>query len=294
MKAKTGTSQTAKEVVQGAREAASEVTATPLVEGLMRLGYVVRGLLYGVIGLLALRVVAGGSGDFTDQQGAIAAVSRTPWGHLLLYVIFAGLIGYGLLGLIRASLDPMRKGSDAKGVVERIGYAASGISYLFLGGATLNLMRGAAGAAHDGAQGQQLREGAQTVLSKPWGPWVVGLAALVIVGIGVLQIVRGTGRDFDRQFQPFALSARQRRWIVRIGRFGSAARGVVFALIGVFLFQAAYYQDPNRAQGIDGVLATLLRQPYGLWLLGLVALGLIAFAFYSALSALWLRFPRAS
>lgn len=292
MSVRVATPKGAEELAQGARQVANEATANPLVEALLRLGFIVRGLLYGVIGVLALRVVIGGRGQFTDTQGAIAAVARTPWGNLLLYVILAGLVGYGLLGLIRAFLDTQGKGKDAKGIVERVGYALSGASYLLLGVATLNLIRGSAAAAHNGAQGQQLRQGAGTVLSKPWGPWVVGALGLVVIGIGMVQIARGLGPHFDQQFKSYALDADQRRWINRIGRFGVAARGVVFALVGVFLFQAAYFNDPNRAKGIDGVLASLLHQPYGLWLLGVVALGLIAFAVYSALCGVWLQSPR--
>jgi hypothetical protein len=129
-------------------------------------------------------------------------------------------------------------------------------------------------------------------MSKPWGVWVVGLLGVVVIGVGIAQIAKATARNFDQQFQPFALSADQRTFIRRIGRFGTAARGVVFALIGVFLFQAAYFHDPHKAKGIDGVLSSLLQQPYGLWLLVVVAVGLIAFAVYSALSAVWLRLPR--
>ncbi len=160
------------------------------------------------------------------------------------------------------------------------------------GGTRYNTIRGAAAGAKNGTQGQQLQHTAGTLLSKPWGPWVVGLAGVVVIGIGIVQIVKATGRNFDQQFQAFELSPEHRRWIDRIGRFGTAARGVVFALIGVFLFQAAYFHDPHKAKGMDGVLASLLQQPYGLWLLGIVAVGLIAFAVYSALSAVWLRLPK--
>jgi hypothetical protein len=278
--------------VDGVKGAAGEAVASQPVEWLLRLGYVARGLVYGMIGLLALKAATGGRGQFTDQQGAVAAIARTQWGDILLYIILAGLIGYGLLGLIRAFLDPLRKGNDAKGMAERLGYLVSGVSYLLLGYATYNLIRGAASAARNGAQGQQLRQTAGTILSKPWGVWVIALLGAIVIGIGVVQIVRAGSRDFNRQFRPFALSAEQRRLIDRMGRFGAASRGVVFALVGVFLFQAAYYHDPRRAQGIDGVLASLLHQPYGIWLLAIVAVGLIAFAIYSALSALWLRFPR--
>lgn len=281
-----------KKKAEDVKDTAADAVASPAVEALLRLGYVARGLVYGMIGLLALKVVTGGRGQFTDQQGAIAAVARTQWGDILLYVILVGLIGYGLLGLIRAFLDPLHKGNDGKGMVERIGYAVSGVSYLLLGWATYNLIRGSAAAAHNGAQGQQIQHTAGTVLSKPWGPFVIGLAGLVVIGVGVAQIVRAGRRNFDQQFRPFALTPEQRKWVERMGRFGTAARGFVFALVGVFLFQAAYFHDPKRAQGIDGVLRSLLQQPYGLLVLAVVAVGLIAFAAYSMLSALWLRFPR--
>jgi Domain of Unknown Function (DUF1206) len=124
------------------------------------------------------------------------------------------------------------------------------------------------------------------------GAWVVGLVALIIMGAGLLQIYQGVQRNFNQQFSSYALSNNQQKWIVRLGRFGAAARGLVFTLIGVFMFLAAYNNDPSRAQGIEGVLASILHQPYGLWLLGFVALGLIAFGFYSALSGVWLRLKR--
>jgi len=88
------------------------------------------------------------------------------------------------------------------------------------------------------------------------------------------------------------LSSNQRKWIDRLGRFGTAARGVVFTLVGMFLFLAAFHHDPSHAKGIDGVLTALLHQPYGAWLLGVVALGLVAFGIYSAMSGLWLRLKR--
>lgn len=277
---------------QEGKKVAREATTSPLVETLLRLGYVVRGVVYGVIGLLALQMVVGGGGKLTDTQGAIAVIGKTPLGGVLLYVILAGLVGYGLWGLIRAIVDPLHKGTDAKGIAERVGYAISGISYLLLGLATFSLITGGASAARSGAQAAQTQQITGTILSKPWGAWVVALVALIVMGAGVLQIYQGFHPSFDQQFKPYALSSGQRKWIARVGRFGAAARGLVFTLIGLFLFLAAYHNDPSRAQGIDGVLASLLHQPYGPWLLGVVALGLIAFGVYSALSGFWLRLKR--
>ena len=194
--------------------------------------------------------------------------------------------------MIRAVFDPLHKGTDAKGIAERVGYAVSGLSYMLLAFATYGLITGGASAARNGAQAAQTQQTTASILSKSWGPWVVGIAAVILIGVGLSQIFQGLRPDFERQFQPYALSSSQRKWIDRLGRFGTASRGVVFTLVGMFLFLAAYHHDPSQAKGIDGVLAALLHQPYGAWLLGVVALGLVAFGIYSAMSGIWLRFKR--
>ena len=277
---------------QKGKQVAHDATMSPLMENLLRLGYLVRGLVYGVIGLMALLIVIGGGGALTDTQGAIAIMGGAAGGGILLYAVLVGLASYGLWGLVRAVADPMHKGTDTKGIAERVGYAISGISYLLLALATYGLITGRAAAAQNGAQTAQTQQTVGTLLSQPWGALLVMLIALIVMGVGLFQVNQGIQPQFNQQFTPYALNTRQRTWITRVGRFGMAARGLVFMLIGLFLFLAAYHHDPSRAQGIDGVLASLLQQPYGIWLLGIVALGLIAFGVYSALSGVWLRLKR--
>lgn len=268
--------QEGKQVIRGA-------AASPLMEKLIRLGYVVRGLVYGVIGLLAFQVATGSGGALADQQGAIAAVGSAPAGKVLLYVMLVGLAGYALWGLIRAVVDPLHEGHDAKGIAQRLGYLVSGISYGLLALATYGLITAKAPAASNGAQNAQTQQTTASILSHPWGPWVVALAAVIVIGVGLLQIYTGFRRNFNPQFQLVGRTGNERKWLERLGRFGTAARGVVFTLVGVFLFLAAYHHDASQAQGFDGVLKALLHQPYGPWLLGIVAAGLIAFGIYSAM-----------
>ncbi len=292
MSSKTSIRGTARNLRHEGTEVAREASTSPLMETLMRLGYVVRGLVYGMIGVLAVQVALNRGGSLTDTQGAIVALGQTPVGVALLYAILVGLIGYGLWGLIRAIFDPLHKGADAKGIVERLGFAVSGISYGLLSIATYRLITGASDAAHSGAQTTQTQQATASILTNSWGPIAVGAVGVIVIGIGLLQVIQGLGPGFQRQFQPFALSGEQRTWIERLGRFGMTARGVVFTMIGVFLVLAAYRHDASQAQGIDGVLAALLQQPYGPWLLGIVALGLIAFGIYSGISGILLRFKR--
>jgi len=275
---------------QNVQHVARHSAASPFMESLMRLGYLARGLVYGIIGLLALQVVLGRGGALTDMQGAIVALGKSPVGGAMMYVVLVGLVGYGLWGLVRAIADPLHEGTDATGIAERIGNGLSGISYLLLALLTYGLITGGASAAQSGAQTAQLQQLAGTILSKPWGQWVIALLAVVVIGVGISQIYKGFHPNFGAQFKPYALSSQQRKWIERMGRFGSAARGLVFSLIGFSLGLAAVNDDPSRAKGIEGVLASILDQPFGPVLLGIVAVGLIAFGIYSGLSGFWLRF----
>lgn len=274
------------------QQVARQATTSPLAENMMRLGFIVRGLVYGTIGVLALQVAVGGRGTVADSQGAIVTMSKTPFGSFLLVIILIGLVGYSLWGVVRALFDVLHKGSDMKGLAARAGYAISAVSYGFLALATFGLLTGAASAASNGSQTTQTQQTTASILSYSWGPWAIGIVALLMMGGGLVQVVQGLRADFDQQFQPYALDENQRKWLERLGRFGTAARGLVFTGVGLFLLLAALYHDPKEARGIDGVLTSLLHQPYGPWLMGIVALGLVAFGIYSAASGIWLRFKR--
>jgi len=103
------------------------------------------------------------------------------------------------------------------------------------------------------------------------------------------QIYLGVSSKFERQFQVYALSPKEIKLTTNIARFGTSARGVVLAVVGSLVMLAAYQANPSQPVGMDAALTTLLHQPYGVWLLGIVALGLIAFGFYSMLGAIWFR-----
>ena len=277
---------------QEGKRAVSRPATSPLLENLTRLGYIVRGLIYAVIGVLAFQAAMTRGGAITDPQGAIATLGRTPFGTVLLYAVFVGLIGYALWGLIRAIFDPLGKGEDMKGIGQRIGYLISGVSYGLLAVATWGLIHGTANAAQSGSQAAQGRMVAATILAQPWGPAVIVIVGLIVVADGIVQFALGLRPNFEQQFQPYALSTTDRTLFIRLGRFGTSARGIVFLLIGVFLVLAAVTHNPSQVQGFDGVLLALLRQPFGPWMLGVVALGLIAFGIYSAMTGFWLRMRR--
>ncbi len=284
--------KTEKKVVKEIKKEGEIIAFSKASEILARIGYGARGLIYGIIGLLAIEVALGTSGSLQDQQGAIASIGQQPVGQILLGAMLIGLIGYSLWGLIRAFFDPLHKGKSKKGIFERIGFFISAVAYAILIPSTYSSIFGASNASQNGAQGVQLRNIVSTIFTIPLGKWIVGIIGLLFLGTGVYQVYRGLKYNFDNQIKPYALNAKQTKAIKTMGRFGTLARAVVFALVGIFLLFAAYSANSSKAKGIDGVLLIILQQPYGHWLLGIIALGLIAFGIYSLLSAFWFKFRR--
>ena len=130
------------------------------------------------------------------------------------------------------------------------------------------------------------------VMNLPMGRWLVGIIGLAAIAAGIYQIYLAIKMDFDQRFKPYAMNAEQLRIAKQVGRFGTAARGLVFSLTGFFLVLAAYRASPGSARGFDGALDYLAQQPYGIYLLVFVALGLIAFGVYSLMSAAWFKFKQ--
>jgi len=271
----------------GVKNSAHNAAFSPVMEVLTRLGYGVRGVIYIVMGILAVQVALGKGGALASPQDAIAAIGKQPAGMILLWVVLIGILAYSVWGLVRAIWDPLHKGSDTKGILTRIGYLASAVGYAFLAYTTYGFINGASQSA-SGSPAKLLA----SVMAMPMGRWAIALVGLIVVVVGLYQIMLGIKAGFEKQFQTYDLTPKEAKLVTDVGRFGTAARGVVFALVGGLIFLAAYNSNPSQPVGMDAALATLLHQPYGIWLLGIIAVGLVAFGFYSLLGAIWFRFKR--
>lgn len=273
--------------ITGVKNSAHNAAFSPVMEVLTRLGYGVRGVIYIVMGILAVQVALGKGGALASPQSAIAAIGKQPAGMILLWVVLIGILAYSVWGLVRAIWDPLHKGSDTKGILTRIGYLASAVGYAFLAYTTYGFINGASQSA-SGSPAKLLA----SVMAMPMGRWAIALVGLIVVVVGLYQIMLGIKAGFEKQFQTYDLTPKEAKLATDVGRFGTAARGVVFALVGGLIFLAAYNSNPSQPVGMDAALATLLHQPYGIWLLGIIAVGLVAFGFYSLLGAIWFRFKR--
>jgi hypothetical protein len=261
---------TAREVKVGGEK----VARSSGFEWLARAGFVARGLIYGIIGILAIKLAIGAGGKTTNQEGALATVARQPFGKVLLILIAIGLGGYALWRLLRALLGHGPEDSDT--AFERVAAFASGIVYAGLCAVAVQILLGSGG----GNSGNATKTTAG-VFGWPAGTWLVGIAGAVLIGVGLFQGYRGISQDFLKDSKTEEMGPRVRKWIEWIGTFGHLSRMVVFGLVGVFLIEAAIDYNPNQAVGLDGALAKLANASYGPFLLGVVAAGLIAFGIYS-------------
>jgi hypothetical protein len=270
------------------KKAGQKAAFSPVMEGFERLGYGVRGLIYITMGLLALAVTLGKGGAPVTPQGAISAIGRQPAGMIILWVVLIGLVSYSLWGVIRAIFDPLHKGRDAKGLLNRGGFLISAASYTVLAIYTYGIIAGT-GSAQSGAGTQKPMA---SIMSTAWGPYVIGILGVAIIGVGLYQVYQGFKSSFDKQFQAYVMTAQEVRIATQLGRFGTAARGFLLALVGVLVCTGALKSNPSQPVGFDAALTSLMRQPYGIFLLAIVAVGLVAFGIYSMLSTMWFRSRR--
>lgn len=275
------------DAVDGANEMAKKAKNNVWVDRLTRLGYAARGLIYGLIGFLAVQVIFTGRGEITDQAGALSTIAAQPYGKGLMIIVAIGLLGLLFWGIVRAVADPYRKGSDFKGLVTRAGYLVSGISYGALLIPTLRLIAGLG--QQSGGSSQQAQQITAGILTLPWGPWVIGLAGIVLTGVGGYRIYSGLKGKLNEQFKSYDMKPEEHKWAERTGRIGYTAFGLVLVITGVLAVLAAISLDPSKVGGLDQALTFLSHQPYGPWLLAAIALGLIAYAIYSFMGARWFR-----
>jgi hypothetical protein len=247
----------------------------PWIEALARLGYAAKGIVYGLIGILALQSVIGTGSPNVNQVTAFQKILQQPFGKFLLWIVVIGLIGYALWRLLQSVLDPEYEGKQKTGVLKRVGYFVSGVTYLALAYIAYQMVQG-----KSSGSGGSTSDITAKVMHMPGGQIIVGILGLIILGVGLYAIYSAFQRTFEKRFQYSRMSATERRWALRLGRMGYAARGVVFSLVGLFLIEAAYSYNPAKANGLGGALQALASTPYGPWLLGLVSIGLIAFGVY--------------
>jgi hypothetical protein len=269
--------------VRGAQRGGEVVAHRPEFEWLARAGLVARGVVYGIVGILALKLAVGSGGKATTQRGALITLANQPLGHALLIVTAIGLGGYALWRLVRAGIGHGTEQDDSS--FRRVAGAASGLAYAALCVTAVKILT----AANSSGGSNSPRKTTGGVLDWTGGTVIVGVVGAILIGVALFQGYKGVSKKFLDDSKAREMSREVKRGFTAIGVFGHLARMVVFGLIGYGLVKAAVDYDPRTAIGLDGALSKLSHNSYGPFLLGVVAAGLIGFALYSIADARYVK-----
>lgn len=265
------------EVTTAAREAARSEES----HALARFGLVARGVIYLLLGWVALLVALGHGGQEADQEGALKILAGSTMGLIAVWLLAVGFAAYALWRLSEAAFGVAGEGS---GVGPRLKSGSRGICYAFLSFMAVTVALGSGGSESNKQQGYSAR-----VMHHTGGQALIAAIGAVVIGVGLFLVSDGVRRKFEDTLEMGRMSQRTRQVVTVLGVVGTVARGLVFALAGAVTFDAAVSFDPSKAGGIDVALRTLRDQPFGPYLLGLAALGLIIFGAYGLCEARWHR-----
>jgi hypothetical protein len=259
-----------------ARQAANSETLNKAA----RLGFVAKGVVYALIGVLAFQVALGGN-QRADQKGALQKVAEQPFGEVVLWLMFVGFIAYALWRFSEAIWGRRDETDEKKRTAKRIGSAANGAIYLAIG---MLALRTATGSSSSSSSTWTAK-----VLNHSGGQTLVVIAGLVIIAVAVGLTWRGLQTDFEKHLRRGEMSSGTYAFVRRLGQVGYVARGIVFGLVGVFVIKAAVDHQPGKARGFDQALKSVAQAPFGQVLLMACAVGLVCFGAYSVAESRYRR-----
>ncbi len=253
---------------------------------LARAGWVAKGVVYALTGGLALAVAAQTSGtvdgqpEEASQSGAVATIAEQPAGAALLVLIAVGLALYVAWRLVSVMLPA---DNDPHAWLTRIGYLVSATSYVLLGWTAVSFARRPGNP--DGSEDARVESVTREVLSTTGGRTAIFLVGLIIMGAGAYFLRKGAAATFESDLMPGGVGPISHHALITMGRLGWLGRGLMMGLIGFFLARASVNFDPDDAVGLDGALRRVAGTPLGTGLVLVVALGLIVYGVFCAVSA---------
>jgi hypothetical protein len=251
------------------------------------LGYLAKGILYLMMGGLTLQAALGLGSAHVDQNVVLLRLFTQPFGRYILIIMAVGLASYAFWRVMQAFFDPDREGKNFLGVINRASYVVVGLGYISMAFAALELSLGMG--SNGGSSEQMTKFFTAQILSQPLGSWVVGLIGAFITGLGLYQIYLGYSKRFESTFDETEMTPEERRWALRVGRFGYISRSAVFTVIGIIFIHAAVRYEPEDVGFFGQALRSLSEQPYGVYVIGILGFGLMAYGLYAMVLARYRR-----
>lgn len=247
-----------------------------------RIGVVCYGLVHVLVAWLAAQVAAGDSGQRADQRGAVTELAASPVGPVLLWLLAAGLVLFGLWQLLVAAVGYQWVRPERKRLARRVGSAARGVVGLAIAGYAVAVVTGSGSKSGSGSGEHALTA---RLLAAPAGRLLVGAVAVAVLVVAVVTARKGLTRSYRDDLDVAALPSGLRRALDPVAIAAWCGKALAYAVVGVLFGIAAVRSDPNRSGGLDQALHTLAGTAWGTVLLVLIALGFLAFGGYCFLSA---------
>jgi hypothetical protein len=251
-----------------------------------RFGYASKGVVWGLVGLLAVRVALGEHDEQADFYGALGEIGDQPLNAAFLILLSIAMLGYAAWRIIQAIADVEGEGRGAVGYFKRFLYLTVGLTYGFFGVYSIGIL---AGWSTD--EDNEVRDLTAMALGWPAGEWIVGTVGGLILVAGLAELYVVVSRRFEVELGRDDLGRFERWCLLCSGSYGHAARGIIYSAAGVFAIRSAIDYDPDEARGIAETFRELATQPYGNLIVGAIALGFIAFGAYCILLAFHRHIP---
>ncbi len=253
---------------------ASRAADSKPLEYLARGGFVGYGIIHLLFAWIALQVAFSGSGKESDQSGALQELASKPFGKTMLVIIVVGLFAMAIWQLFEAIVgESGEQTRDA--IAERVMSGIRAVLYVYLGWVAIKVIQGANASMGDNSESKSAG-----LMQSTGGRWLVGLAGLVVLGVGIGIFVYGLRKKFTKHLNTQQMPPSTRKPIIRLGMSGYMAKGVAYSVAGILFVTAAVTFDADKARGLDAALKTLAGHPWGVWLLALIAVGIAAFGVY--------------
>lgn len=256
-----------------------------LLEWASRLGYAARGLVYLGVGAIAFLAAVDLTPRSHGPKAVLAAWAAWPLGLVIIAAIGLGLLGFAVWRGLQAVFDADRHGVSPKALVIRVGQAVSGVIYGALAWSAFALLDQFEDVG-EADEEQSAHHMAAGLLSMPHGDKLLLLGGVVMLGVGVGNIVQGAAQNFGKRLGCSDVVCAR---VVPLARLGYGARGLATLPTGLFLIKAGWDVRSRDARGWGGALQAIEDQPFGSWVLGLIALGLIAFGLFGFVEAAFRR-----